>query len=221
MSNYLYLDIETLPTTDAAVIADIESGIVPPASMSKPETIEKWEKETKPSVVAEAIAKTSFSGAWGSICCIGWAWGDDIIQSALCNGDEAKFLGSCLKIIESDRPTYGSVTVVGHHIAGFDIRFIWQRAFVLGVRMPVWLPRDPKPWSNEINDTMIMFSGARDFISLDKLCKAMGLPGKGDMNGSEVAEAWSQGRFDDVAGYCRDDVSRVRSVHQRMLIATG
>lgn len=35
----IYIDIETLPTTDAETIAEIAANIKPPANYSKPETI--------------------------------------------------------------------------------------------------------------------------------------------------------------------------------------
>jgi len=61
VTHYLYLDIETLPTSDAAVMAEIAASVTPPGSYKKPETIAEWERETKPGLVKEAIAKTSFS----------------------------------------------------------------------------------------------------------------------------------------------------------------
>lgn len=222
MSSYLYLDIETLPTKDEGVIADIASTITPPATIKKAESLDAWEKDTKPGLVVEAVAKTSFSGAWGSICCIGWAWNSETPVSILNRGDEAKFLDEAFTSISGRAPQYGATTVVGHNVVSFDLRFIWQRCFVLGVKAPSWLPLDPKPWGREVADTMSIFSGVRDKISLDNLCRAMGLPGKGDgMTGADVAAAWERGEYDEIAAYCRADVERVRAVHQRMLTAMG
>ncbi|WP_448953050.1 hypothetical protein [Labrys neptuniae] len=219
---YLYLDIETLPTSDEGVIADIASAIAPPASITKAETLEQWENDKKPDLVKEAIAKTSLSGAFGSICCIGWAWGGTEVYSIIRKNDEKSFLAKAFSEMSARAPSLGAVTVVGHNVAGFDIRFIWQRCFVFGVKVPTWLPLDPKPWGREVADTMTMFSGVRDKISLDNLCKAMGLPGKGDgMTGADVASAWERGEHDEIAAYCRADVERVRAVHQRMLAAMG
>lgn len=221
MGSYLYLDIETLPTADVFVMAEIEDSILPPGTMSKPETIEAWRTDTKPKIVAEAIAKTALSGAWGNICCIAWAWDDGDTQATLRTASELEMLAQTFSSIELGKPHYGAPSIVGHNVANFDIRFIWQRAFVLGLRLPGWFPRDPKPWSREVQDTMGIWSGAKDFISLDKLCKAMGLRGKQGMNGSDVAAAWAAGEYEEVAAYCRQDVERVRAVHRKMLVATG
>jgi hypothetical protein len=221
MSTFLYLDIETLPTENEEVIADLTAAISPPASIKKAETLELWEKETKPCLIEEAVAKTSFNGAWGSVCCIGWAYDNGDAKALYRKNGEKEFLTKVFAEIDTASPRYSMTTIVGHHVGGFDVRFLWQRCFVLGIRAPSWLPLDPKPWSNTINDTMQMFCGANSKISLDNLCKAMGLPGKGDMTGADVAAAWARGEYQKIADYCREDVERVRAVHRQMLIATG
>ncbi len=68
---------------------------------------------------------------------------------------------------------------------------------------------------------MQMWAGAKGTISLDNLCKALGIEGKKGFDGSMVAEAWKNGEFDKVTEYCRDDVVRVREAYKRMLVAYG
>jgi Predicted 3''-5'' exonuclease related to the exonuclease domain of PolB. len=105
---------------------------------------------------------------------------------------------------------------VAHH-AQFDLRFIWQRAIVLGVKLPSWWPIDAQPWDQKrIHDTMLMWAGAKGTVGLDRLCRALGIPGKGDIDGSKVWDAIQAGRIDEVCTYCSDDVRRLRSVHQRL-----
>ncbi len=219
MSNFLYLDIETIPTDDEGKIAEIAASITPPKTMSKAETIAAWEVNDKPKLVADAVAKTSFSGALGKVCCIGWAWGDFEARSTI-GADEREVIQAAFERIGgSDRR--GIVTVVGHYVAGFDLRFLMQRAIVLGIRLPAWFPRDPKPWGLEVFDTMTAWAGARDTISLDNLCKALGIPGKDGIDGSMVADMWRRGELGAIASYCRDDVERVRNVHRKMHVAFG
>lgn len=218
--SFLYLDIETIPTSDPAIIAEIAGGITPPKTMSKAETIAAWEAETKPGLVKEAVARTSFNGALGSVCVIGWAWDDEPVRSATIEKvSEATMLRAWVQLVGADAD-FGPKIVVGHNVT-FDIRFLWQRAIVLGVQMPSWFPRDPKPWGRDTFDTMTAFAGVKDTISLDKLCKALGIPGKDDFDGSMVADAWAAGEFDKVAAYCRADVERVRLIHRKMKIAFG
>jgi DNA polymerase elongation subunit (family B) len=218
--SYLYLDIETIPTQNVAEIVNIANTITPPGNISKAETIAAWEAEKKPALIQEAISKTALNGALGHVCCIGWAVDGHLPETITWPGDvenEAGMIHMFKTILDAQRP----MTIVGHYVAGFDIRFLWQRAIVLGIRMPAWFPRDPKPWSNEVFDTMTAWAGSRDTIGLDKLCKALGIEGKGDMDGSMVAQMWSDGRYTEIAEYCKGDVERARAVHKKMQIAYG
>lgn len=220
MSNFLYLDIETIPTTDADRIAEIAATITCPGNITKPESITAWEAEKKPKLVEEAVAKTSFSGAYGKVCCIGWAWGDFEARSTI-GADESDVIQSAFDRITQAAPQYGLTTIVGHYVANFDLRFLMQRAIVLGIPLPAWFPRDPKPWSREVFDTMTAWAGAKDSISLDNLCKVLGIPGKDGVDGSMVAGMWQRGELDAIAEYCRADVERVRNVHRKMQVALG
>ena len=211
MSNFLYLDIETIPTTDAHRIAEIAATITCPGNITKPESITAWEAEKKPKLVEEAVAKTSFSGAYGKVCCIGWAWDDGEALSVV--GDEARVLVNAIDRITMSAPQYGLTTIVGHYVANFDLRFLMQRAIVLGIPLPTWFPRDPKPWAKDVFDTMAAWAGPKDSISLDNLCKVLGIPGKDGVDGSMVAGMWQRGEYDAIAEYCRADVER--SPHTR------
>lgn len=225
MSEYLYLDIETVGAPSPEMVAEITSQITPPGNYKKAETIAEWEANTKPDLVKEALSKTSLNGVAGKIVCIGWAWGDGGVQAQMTpeGGDETDALTWAFRSMNDARPKtgYERPVIVGHNVAAFDIRFLWQRAFVLGVKVPAWFPRDPKAWDQNIHDTMQMWGGARDFVSLDTLCKAMGLPGKGNMSGADVQGMWERGEIDAIAEYCRGDIERVRAVHQKMLVAYG
>lgn len=221
MREFLYLDIETIPTSNPQVRADIAASVKPPASMKKPDTIAEWEMNAKPGLVEQAVSRSALNGAQGSICCIAFAWGEETVMSCI-DADEAYLLRSTFETMSSSRPqSYDRPVVVGHFVADFDLRFIWQRAVVLGIELPRWMPRDPKPWSDYVHDTMTMWAGARNSIGLDDLCKALGIEGKGDIDGSAVADLWAAGDHATIEDYCRADVVRVREIHRRMLFALG
>ena len=220
----LYLDIETIPSQSADVHAAIAASIEPPGNISKPETIAKWHAETKPGLVTEAIARTALDGSVGHICAIGWAWDDEQVnvQSIQSVEDERNsFANVCGAWISRGPGVFNAVTVIGHNVVNFDIRFLWQRAIILGVTMPEWFPRDPKPWGSDTFDTMTAFAGQRGSIGLERLCVALGMPGKGDIDGSKVGGLWAAGEHDKIASYCGEDVKRTRAVHRRMLVAYG
>lgn len=220
----LFLDIETIPTDNSLHILRIAGDIKPPANMKKPETIAEWEATAKQEAIAEAVAKTSFNGAFGQVCCIGWAW-DDAEPHYLVMGDdmtEEELMVLAVHLINNGRPEgYERPVIVGHYVADFDLRFLWQRAFVNGVRMPAFWPVDPKSWGKEVKDTMLMWAGAKGTISLDNLCKALGVPGKTDVDGSMVAEMWKNKEYQRIGEYCAMDVERVRACYRKMQVAYG
>lgn len=219
----LYLDIETLPSHDPAVHERIAQTITPPGNISKADTIAAWNAEKKPALVEEAMAKTALDGATGHICCLSAAINDDppVYWEARKIEDERRVIEGFAGGLDGHAQGYPVITVIGHNVIGFDIRFLWQRAFALGIKMPAWFPRDPKPWDGSVLDTMIAFAGHRGSISLDRLCLALGLPGKDGVDGSMVADMWRAGRFAEIAAYCRADVERVRNVHRKMQVAFG
>ena len=217
MTRYLYVDIETIPVQDEAIAAGIRAGVKPPGGMKKAETIALWEANDRPEAEAEAVGKTGLDGAYGHVCTIAWAINDGHVTLAHARSveDERRVLSEFFAAINP----YKTHVIVGHNIAGFDLPFLRKRAVILGVDLPgpQHLPRDPKAWDKNINDTMVMFAGSRDFIGLDRLCQVLGVPGKGGMDGSHVASMWAEGRHDEIAAYCAKDVERTRAVHQRFL----
>lgn len=221
----LYLDIETIPSQSPEVHSAIAETVTCPGNISKPESIAAWAADKKPGLVKEAIAKTSFDGSVGHVCCIAWAWDDDEPQSS--SIDTMDMERDILEVVMQDLveqaayDKYHDPVLIGHNIVNFDIRFLWQRAIVLGVRMPRWFPRDPKPWGTDTFDTMTAFAGQRGTIGLDRLCRSLGLPGKDDIDGSMVGDLWADGEHEKIAAYCRADVERTRAVHLKMCVAYG
>lgn len=214
--------------------------IKPPGNYKKQETIDAWMAEEAPKQRAALLAgheakidecyrKTGLDGAFGQIACVSFAflnaeplmvWNSDWQNP---EAEEAVLYGLSELLTETVRPNmHSAVQVVGHNVSAFDLRFIVQRSIVKGIRPhPVLLrAAQAKPWeSDRVFDTMVQWAGVGQRISLDKLCRALGLPGKGDMDGSKVWDAVKEGRIAQVADYCADDVRKVRSVYQRMTFA--
>jgi len=219
MTTYVYVDIETIPAQSDDVTSEIRKGVKPPATIKKPESIEAWHKESGAAAGDEAVAKTSFDGGRGHVCTIAWTMNDRSIAYA--HADRVDGEAEIINAFFDSLPKYKSVCLVGHNLAGFDLPFLRKRAIVLGITLPPAsaFPRDPKAWDRGINDTMAMWAGARDTISMDNLCKILGVPGKDGFDGSKVAAAWAAGEHQKIAEYCVDDVARTRAIHQRFLAA--
>ena len=217
----IYLDIETLPTRDEAFIADIANGIVAPGNISKPESIAAWNAEKKPAAVKEAVKKTSFDGLYGSVACICWAYDDKVVEHTDPKHSERQLLMDFFGEIELVAQHKGEVQFIGHNIAGFDLPFLKHRAIINGIKPPHALARAmaAKSWDSIIADTMLMWSSDRERrVSMDKLCKAFGISGKGDFDGSMVADTWPVDP-QKVIDYCVDDVKRTREIYKRLTFA--
>ena len=216
-SRFVYLDIETIPCQSPDYLAELQKGIRPPGNIKKPESIAAWLAENRETAAVEALAKTSFDGGRGHVCTIAWAKNDGpvFVAHAETVDDERAVLQSFFSALDA----YHAEILVGHNVAGFDLPFLRKRAIVLGLEIPHGLPRDPKPWDKSINDTMSMWAGGRDFISMDALCGILGIPGKDGFDGSMVAQAWADGKHSTIAEYCEDDVWRTREIHKRFLAA--
>jgi predicted PolB exonuclease-like 3'-5' exonuclease len=217
----IYLDIETIPSQREDVRAMIADKVTPPAAMKKAETIAAWERDQKGEAVEEAWLKTSLDGTFGQIVCIGYAIDGGMVSTIsgdpFAEGDERKilqrFFASLPEHSQDGRPR----TFIGHNLANFDIRYIWQRAVINGVKTPYWWPHEAKPWDDVLFDTMTKWAGPRGFVSMDKLCLAFGVTGKpDDIDGSRVWEYVREGKIQKVADYCAGDVERARIIHKRM-----
>lgn len=228
-------------------VPDTIGEIKPSASLKDPEKIaadiaSRTEKawaalaEEKSKALAKAeqrYLKTSLDGAFGHVVSIAYSVdrinaegfmeaGEPFGQLAASVEDERTTLDFVFRTMEEDIGDGERPVLVGHHIAGFDLLFLTQRAIILGVRLPAWWPRNPRPWEADVFDTMLHWSSARDnWISLDKLCQALGIQGKGDIDGSKVYELWKAGEYQKIWDYNADDVRKVSEIHRRFKAAFG
>lgn len=221
----LYFDIETLPTVDPTVIAELESTITAPGQYKKPESIAEWMNENGEIAKRELICKTSFDGMYGRVACISWAFDDGEICSTLPTDNEAEAMGRFYDAVREAAivdyhggNTSAQLVIVGHNVAGFDLPFLKHRSIIHGIKpqQAIRKAMNAKPWDSCIADTMLMWSPERDKrVSLDKLCRALGIAGKDGFDGSMVAETWPVDPK-KVIDYCRDDVERTRASYKRM-----
>lgn len=219
MKKQFFFDIETIPCQLAGIKEEFARNVTAPAQYKKQDSIDAWLAENREAEAEAAWLKTSFDGGLGHVVCIGFAINDGPAQSFsvadyTSREEEAKNLGAFFAELLR---VGGGAQLIGHNIIGFDIPFLWKRAMVLGVKPPMCFPRAPKPWSELVADTMLMWdSQQRAGGSMDRICRLMGIPGKGGMDGSKVWPAVAEDRIDDVAAYCRDDVDRTRAMYRRM-----
>jgi len=209
------LDIETIPSQLPWVGEYVSATVKPPGTIKKAESLLKWEQESKADAVSESMDKCSFDGALNHIICIGLAIDDEEPIAIVANtpDHEAGLLTEFYRLI-------GSLPIVtrfvGHNISGFDLKVIKQRSIVLGVKPCNHIPFDAKPWDRNPFDTMYMWD-SKNNAKLDKIARAMGFEGKGGIDGSDVYPMWKDGKFKEIADYCKADVSLTRDVYKKMI----
>lgn len=252
---YLTIDIETLPTQRLDVLEEIRASkqeeldaaiaaIKPPGNYKKQETIDEWlatEAPKQTQALRDAFdadvdathRKTGLDGAFGQVCVIGYAI-DDEAPETIWDADwqaetsEAVLLMAFNDVLSNLIPASmdRAVSVVGHNVAGFDLRFLIQRYIVNNIQPHriIRAASQAKPWESEkVFDTMVQWggTGAKPGGSLDKLCRALRIPTpKGDITGATVWDAVKAGRIAEVAAYCARDVEATRAVHRRLTFQT-
>lgn len=197
--NKLFFDIETIPIEDEKreTLREIH--------------IKKANDGKKVGEFEDFFADTSFNGAFGRIACLSYAVGDGQIKT-LC-GDERKILQGFWEVAKSID------LFIGFNIMDFDLRFIYQRSMILGV----------KPTKE------LSFARYQKFPIYDVLCEwvkwayikkgtlhelaiAFNFPSSktGEIEGKDVAKAFKDGRIKEICDYCEKDVELTRKIYKKM-----
>jgi len=217
--NILTLDIETIPSQRPGVKEYIGETIKHPARMTKADTIAKWEQFDKLQAIEDAWLKTSLDGTFGEIICASYRT-EEIEAVSFCRElkqDEATLIDSLFSRISN----HGNVRFCGHNVKGFDLLFLYQRAIINGVTIPLDLQAaidESKYARNRVFDTMLVWSGnSNNWVSVDTLCFAFGLQSpKQLMTGSQVWEYIQDGKYDEVCEYNKADVNAEHELAVRM-----
>ena len=208
----IYIDIETIPTQNDELKAYVCENLKAPANYKNEETIMRWLEENK----GDAVNKTSLDGAFGEIVVIGVAINDEepvLFYREDWQAPEREFdiltrFNDYLR--EKSNKSTSAPLFIGHNIAKFDDRFIFQRSVINGVKLYHVATRQ------NTYDTMTEWAGYGNTVSLDKLCKVLGIEQKGDIDGSKVWQYVQDGKIAEVAEYCAKDVERTRQIYKRM-----
>lgn len=210
MKRILTIDIETLPPS------------VP---------IQEGNDNKGQSVFSDDYLKMALNGDFGRILCIGYvdedSWGsirrgvigwnergDQFIEN------ESRLLIEFWQMLKGFRISVDQI--VGHNIFDFDLKFIYKRSVICGVRPTIdfsFARYRNKP----IFDTMYEWErwsyGSK--ISLDNLAKALSLVSskKAGINGSNIFDLFQSGQHRAIYDYCLRDVELTRAIYRRMVYA--
>lgn len=218
------IDCETLPAlTDA--LEDVGSGDL--SNLTPPPLVPAATVAVGIPAVRERH-RSALNGDTGRLLCIGFideVGGRTTTKGVLgwnrslgCfMGDETNLLRDFWELMRSFR--VGVDRIVGHNIYNFDLRFIYKRSIVCGVRPSVELSF-ARYRNQPIYDTMCEWEkwNLRDCISLDRLARVLGFesPKTDECNGSRIAELYAAGQHRMIRDYCMKDVETTHRIYRRM-----
>lgn len=106
---------------------------------------------------------------------------------------------------------------IGYNALDFDLPFIRQRSWILGVR-PSRRISLKRYYTEDVIDLMQLWSNwsAAKNVSLDTLGAALGCGGKTG-HASDVSDWWAHGELEQIAAYCREDVRLTFRVFNRLM----
>lgn len=202
-------------------VVDIETGILPDAqrnlfrpefeanrTLKDPEKI-KADLATKETRFQEEAALSALTGR---ILCVG-CWTDRKGVFVIESEDESDVITATMDLLQST--IQAGDRVVGHYLKQFDLPFLCQRAWRLGVYVPQCLRRS-KWWADEIVDLAeIWNTGTTNRISLDHLSKALGVGAKNG-EGKDFGKMWNENK-PAALEYCRQDVFLIKGCAEKML----
>jgi hypothetical protein len=195
----LFLDIETIPAPD-----DKHETL----KFLHKKALDKNKKEKRD--FEQYLVETSFNGAFGRILCIGYAINDEPTE-ILYDENEKEMLKKFWEIAKD------ADLFIGHNILDFDLRFIYQRSVINGVK-PTRDLSFARYRNDPIYDTSKEWSKWSNFsVGLEHLALAFGIPtSKDGIDGSLVYGFYKAGKIEEILIYCKKDVETTREIYKRM-----
>lgn len=204
----IFIDIETIPATEPTE-ADIRSCSL----CKKEESIQKDFEDNYSELLEKALKKKGTSIYDSKIICLGYAFNDEPTEAI--TGKEKYILQTFENKISARHDKDGGSpegnTLFGYNSKEFDFPIIYLKACLYN------LPKlKSMMYFSTKEDVMRMatFNIYKKYVSMDNICKFFGIEGKGDMDGSMVYPAYKEGRIEEIAKYCRDDVHKTRKLEK-------
>lgn len=150
-----------------------------------------------------------------------WFIGTTIERIGIMPGDEARKLADLASFLGSKDPT-----IVGWNSRRYDMPVIVARSLAHGIALPWYYnTRGPRyrfdtngHW--DLSDDLSDY-GAGSGTKLDVVARSIGMPGKLDVAGSDVAALHAAGKQTEIDNYCLADVMNTAAVMIRMALLRG
>lgn len=176
-------------------IFDIETGPLPDAELEAVKPIFKAPKHyKKPEAIASAIAEAE--AEWRANAALD-AKTAQVLCIGLLDDDATQFLtGPEGAILEAFwNAWYASERMAGFNCKDFDMRILWQRSIILGVKVPMDL-FEGRYWSRKVVDLQeiwLCFGRDTKGQSLDAICRALKI-GQKNGDGKDFAALYATDR---------------------------
>lgn len=159
------------------------------------------------------------------IVCIGLLLTDDALRTrkiGVLEGSESEMLSKLVRCVEGPDRRPDLVTFNGRR---FDLPVITARLMRHGIAMPSRFARDVNYRFTDaahfdVSDVLTDYGAGRQ-ASLDAWSKCIGMPGKLDVQGSDVATMVAEGYISKVQEYCMGDVVQTHALRLRFDMVRG
>jgi len=222
----IFLDIETLPPVESfreklarEIYTEQGPGELGPSEAEIDVEVEKRFRDL------------ALRGEWGRLLCVGLVIEEDGVvrhcgalgrcrETRRFHMDEARTLRSFWRLVAGFRE--GQDLFIGHNLLDFDLPFLYKRSCIHGVRPSVNLSFR-RYQSQPVFDTMWEWTKWRQRISLHELTQALGIPSpkESGVDGLGIYDLYQQGRHEEIAQYCLQDVKCAREVFYRLQYETS
>lgn len=179
-------------------------------------------KAAEASYWSDISSKAALSALTGQVLAIGYEGQKQILDYVGDESDESALLRKFWSQYRNLRK--GSRQMIGYNIAYFDIPFLMQRSWLLGVPVPDTVYTLPGRYLEPtFVDIAQAWSGSarNGFVKLDTIAKAFGIPGKPNgINGGDFARLFNNPETQQVAlDYLAGDLQMTVTIAERIGLA--
>jgi len=200
-------DIETAPLPDAAEFIEPAEA---PSNYKDPEKIAAAIAKGN----AEALSRCSLDVDLCQIVAICWWIEGESEPQPLCavGGDGWDESG----IIRAFWAVSNGHHLVGFNCLGFDLPVLLRRSLYLGIQAPrIQIDRFKHPQVTDLMDEL-SYSGKLKLRGLSFYAKRFGIDVPDGLSGSGIAQAVTEGRWEDIAAHVKADVQKTAALAERL-----
>jgi len=224
MSNILILDVETLAMPEAEIRAKLspfDPNKVKLGVLKDPDKIRAKIAEAEAEHGNEEVRFGALHATTGTLAIVGFRQGEGVKQYHVGEMTEPQIIEAAFVNILAAFDK--GVIVSGFFIKGFDLPFLVQRAWLLGVKVPTRIFNAFKPrypWSENIvclQEVWLAGSGAQfgTRVSLATVLRELGLPSKSG-SGADFGALWASDQRAALQ-YNADDLAVEMQLAERLI----